>query len=85
MSQENVEIVRRIYAEVSMRKALPLEFFAPDCVTDWTEVSPDFNRLEGADAAQSALAPYFVTFDDFHVELRQVVRGDGHRRGHGHT
>ncbi|HWG08683.1 MAG TPA: nuclear transport factor 2 family protein [Solirubrobacteraceae bacterium] len=79
MSQENVEIVRRIYAEVSEQKALPAEFFAPDCVTDWTDVSPDFNQLRGIDAAQKALAPYFETFDDFHVEIRDIVQADGHR------
>jgi ketosteroid isomerase-like protein len=79
MSQENVEIVKRIYAEVSSRKALPAEFFAPDCVTDWSEVSPDFSSLHGVDAAQDALAPYFETFDDFHVEVREVLRVDGDR------
>ena len=79
MSQDYVEIVKRIYAQASSRKTLPPEFFARDCVTDWADVSPDFYRLEGFDAAQGALAPYFETFDDFHVELRQVVRLDGHR------
>jgi ketosteroid isomerase-like protein len=79
MSEENVEIVRRIYSKVGEQKALPGEFFAPDCVTDWTDVSPDFSRLQGVDAAQQALAPCFETFDDFRVEIRDVVRLEGDR------
>ena len=79
MSQENIATVTRFYAEVGKRKALPPEFFAPDCVTDWAEVSPDFNRLEGVDATQKALGPYFETFDNYHVDVLQVVRMDQHR------
>ncbi len=61
MSQENVEVVRRIYQEVSARHVLPHELFHPECVTDWTQVSPDFGVLQGVDASQEALASYFET------------------------
>ena len=57
MSQENVETVRRIYREVSASGALPTALFDPDCITDWSEVSPDFGVLHGVGATQEALAP----------------------------
>ncbi len=79
MSQENVEVVRRIYREVSSRRALPKELFDADCVTDWTEVSPDFGVLHGADATEEAVASYFQTFEDFHVEAEAVLHADSER------
>jgi hypothetical protein len=41
MSQENVEIVRRIYEAISARREFPPEWFEPDCVTDFTDVAPE--------------------------------------------
>ena len=77
MSQENVEVVRRIYQEVSARRALPDDLFDRDCVTDWTQVSPDFGVLHGVEASQEALVSYFETFENFHVELEEVLHADG--------
>jgi ketosteroid isomerase-like protein len=79
MSQENSELVRRFYEDASARTALPAEFFAPDCVTDWTQVSPDFGVLHGVEASQMALASYFETFDDYRVAAEEVVRAAGDR------
>jgi ketosteroid isomerase-like protein len=79
MSQENVEIVTRIYAELNSHQAFPSELFAPDCVTDLTEVSLEHvTVLHGVHASQKALAPYFGTFDDFHVAA-EVLHADEHR------
>ena len=79
MSQENVELVRRIYREVSAHRRLPKHLFDAQCVTDWTEVSPDFGVLHGADASEEALASYFETFEDFHVEAEAVLHADSER------
>ncbi|MGZ3304203.1 MAG: nuclear transport factor 2 family protein [Isosphaeraceae bacterium] len=79
MSQENVEIVRRIYREVGAHLALPGELFDPNCVTDWTQVSPDFGVLHGVEASQEALASYFGTFEDFHIEVEEVLHDDEER------
>jgi ketosteroid isomerase-like protein len=79
MSQENVELVRRIYEEVSASLVLPRELFDPDCVTDWTQVSPDFGVLRGVDASQAALASYFETFENFHVAAEEIVHADEQR------
>jgi ketosteroid isomerase-like protein len=77
MSPENVEIVKRIYEELNSRQAFPPELFAPDCVTDLTEVSLDVSVLHGVDASQEALGRYFGTFEDFHVAA-EMLHADEH-------
>jgi len=79
MPQENVEIVRRIYEQVSVHHRLPKDLFEPACATDWTEVSPDFGVRYGARAADEALASYFETFENFHVEAEAVLHADAER------
>jgi ketosteroid isomerase-like protein len=78
MSQENVEVVKRIYEELNSHRAFPPELFASDFVIDLTEVSLDFRVLHGVQASQRALAPYFGTFDEFHVAA-EVLHADEHR------
>jgi ketosteroid isomerase-like protein len=78
MTDENVEIVKRIYEELNSHQALPPELFAPDCLIDLSEVSLDFRVLHGVQASQNALSPYFAAFDDFHVAA-EVLHADEHR------
>ena len=78
MSQENVEIVRRIYEELNSEQVFPAQLFAADFVTDVSEVSLDVRELRGVDATQEAFARYFGTFDDFHVTA-EVLHADEHR------
>ena len=70
-----MQIVRRIYGTLNSAHALPAELFAPDCVTDLTDVSPEGVVLHGVDATQQALGGYFETFDDFHVAA-EVLHAD---------
>jgi ketosteroid isomerase-like protein len=77
MSQENVEVVQRIYQELNSHQAFPPELFAPDCVTDLTQVSLEFRVLHGVEDSQAALGQYFGTFDDFHVAA-DVLHADEH-------
>ncbi len=80
MSQENVEVVRRAYQEVSARHVFPRELFDPDCVFDWTEVSPDFGGLfRGVDASEASLAPYFETFENYHLAADEILYADEDR------
>jgi ketosteroid isomerase-like protein len=79
MSQENVEIVRRIYEEINVRLEFPPEWFDPDCVTDWTDVAPDAGLFRGVDATNAAIASYFGTFENFHVEAEEIVYADQDR------
>jgi ketosteroid isomerase-like protein len=76
MSQENVEIVRRIYEGTSARLEAPRELFSPDYEADASDVAPDFGVLRGFDAIQEAFRPYWETFDDFRVEIEEVVHAD---------
>ena len=78
MSQENVEIVRRIYEELNSQQAFPPQLFAADFVADVSEVSLEVRELHGVDATQQAFARYFGTFDDFHVTA-EVLHVDAHR------
>ena len=78
MSQENVRIVGRIYEELNSRKVFPPELFAPDRVTDWTDVAPGGDVLHGIDVTQRELSRYFDTFDDFHVSA-EVLHADQNR------
>ena len=47
MSQQNVEIVRRIYREVSSHGRAPAEVFDPEYALDLTDAKPDLGVLQG--------------------------------------
>src|SRR5438874_11598531 len=79
ISNQNVEIVRRIDGEINLHREYPREWFDPDCVTDWTQVAPDGALDHGVDAANAAVASYFGTFEDFHVEAEDIVYADQER------
>ena len=76
MSQENVEVVRRIYREVSDRGTPPPELFDPLYEVDLTDAGPDLGVIPGVDASEEALRGYTETFDDFRVELQEVIHAD---------
>jgi len=75
MSQENVEIVRRVYDGVTARLETPREFFGPDYEVDPTDTGAA-GVLQGIDAADEVLGEYWRTFDDFSVQLEQVIHAD---------
>lgn len=79
MSEENVEIVRRIYVEITAGRQFPPEFFAPGCITDFTDVAPGGSLHRGVEAANTAIAGYFGTFENFHVAIEEVVYADHER------
>ena len=79
MSEENVEIMRRIYEEINLRLEFPREWFDPDCVTDWTEIAPEGGLFRGIDATNAAIAAYFGTFENFHVAVEEIVYADEER------
>ena len=79
MSQENVEIVGRIYDEIVASPEAVRELFAPDYESDTTDIAPDIGVIRGFDAFVEALHSYFETFEDFHIEIEEVVHADeGH-------
>src|SRR3954452_4766810 len=76
MSQENVEIVRRGYEASNRTGELSTEVFTPDFTLDLTEAAPDFGVLRGIEASEQALRPYTETFDEFRVEIEEVIHAD---------
>jgi ketosteroid isomerase-like protein len=77
MSQQNIELVERIYEEVSARAwQAPTELFGPDYAIDLTDAAPDLGVIAGVEAAEGALREYTDTFEDFRVELLEVLYAD---------
>ena len=77
MSQENVQMVRRIYNEVSAGqwKAQP-ELFDPEYEVDLTDAGPDLGVIRGVEATETALRGYTETFENFRIELLEVIHAD---------
>jgi ketosteroid isomerase-like protein len=79
MSQENVEIVRRAYKRVNATLELSQELYDPDVEFDVGDVSVEFGVIRGLEPAQEALREYWQTFENFHVELIEVLHADEDR------
>ena len=73
MPEEDIEVVRRIYAEVVARPEAVRELYAPDFELDVTDTGPDIGVVRGFEPAMQALRPYFEMFDDFHIEIDEVI------------
>jgi ketosteroid isomerase-like protein len=77
MSEENVEIVRRIYGEVPARVEGEFrELWDPDFEMDLTDITPDVEIVRGLDAAVAAIRVYF---EDLRLPCR-ASRADPRRR-----
>jgi ketosteroid isomerase-like protein len=74
MSQENVEAVRRIYESVTASMEWPEELFDAEFESDMRELG--VGTLLRLDATQDALREYFETFEDFHVEMEELIHAD---------
>ena len=84
MSEEHVESVRRIYDEIVASPEAVRELYASDYELDVTDIGPDIGVIRGFDAANEALRSYFETFEDFYIEIEEVVpRGRGARGDRG--
>ncbi|MGH2701304.1 MAG: nuclear transport factor 2 family protein [Actinomycetota bacterium] len=76
MSQDNVEAVRSAYEAIPKPDYTP-DLYAPDFELDQSELGPDVEGIAvGIDAADAALREYWETFEDFRVELEEVVHAD---------
>ena len=79
MSEEHVESVRRIYDEIVASPEAVRELYASDYELDVTDIGPDIGVIRGFDAANEALRSYFETFEDFYMEIEEVVHADEER------
>lgn len=76
MPHENVEMARRVYEEVSAHLEAPQDLFDPDFELDATDTTPDLGVIRGFEASQEALRTYWETFEDFHIEITDVIHAD---------
>jgi ketosteroid isomerase-like protein len=75
MSEENVEIVRQIYEQVSAHAyEASSGLFDPEYAVDLTDAYPDLGVVESV--GETGLREYFETFEDFRVELTEVIHAD---------
>lgn len=73
MSQENLEVVRRVYAAYAERGELPLEFVSEDFEFDVSDVMPDAIGVQGLTAAEPLFRSYAEMFDGFQITLEEVI------------
>jgi ketosteroid isomerase-like protein len=79
MSQENVEIVRRMVQAGNAedwRGNRVLDFFAPDWVGHALPEWPGPQRWEGHDGLRALLAEWTGNFDEFRLEVAEDVDND---------
>ena len=81
MVQENVEVVKRIYAEVSAHAWQPpsQDLFDPGFEVDLSDAAPDLGVVAGVEASEAALRGYTEIFEDFRIELLDVIHADESR------
>jgi ketosteroid isomerase-like protein len=78
MSHGSVELVRDMYAAFN-RGESPLASFTADFELDTTDVTPDGTVVRGTEAAESEMQAYWKNFDDFRVEMEEVIHADDER------
>ena len=76
MSEKNLEIVRQIYAEYANDPGAVRDVYASDFELDVAEIAPDIGVVRGFDGAREAMQPYFKSFDDFRMEIDEVLHAD---------
>jgi ketosteroid isomerase-like protein len=76
MSQENVEVVKWLYEGTTARLEPPPELYDADFELDVRDFAPDFGVLQGLEASQDALRGYWDMFEDFQVEIEEVIHAD---------
>jgi ketosteroid isomerase-like protein len=75
MSEENVELVRRVYESTTATRRLDPALFDEEFEIDSSQVGGGW-ITRGRDAAEAPLRDYWETFEDFRVELEELVHAD---------
>jgi ketosteroid isomerase-like protein len=75
MSQENVEIVRRMYAGFNRgAHDAPMDLFSPDAELRDLQGAPDQPfTVRGAEAMRELLANWMAAFDELSVEVAEYI------------
>jgi ketosteroid isomerase-like protein len=78
VSQENVEIVRRLYETVNdAGLEAVIEFFHPDAQVVPPPQWPEASILRGREAVQEFARQWMTAFDDFEVEPERFIDSGG--------
>ncbi len=78
MSQRSVEILRDMY-EAFNRGEWPVASFSTDFELDATDAAPDGSVVRGVEAVASEMQAYWNSFDDFRVDIEEVIHADDER------
>ena len=78
MSQENVEIVRAHYDHLNRLGEPKREDYAPDATFDSTRLL-GFGIYRGRDEFVAAWLEYRDTFDEWGIEVEEILDGQGER------
>jgi len=78
MSGENVEVIRGIFEHLNRTGEQPREAFAEDLTGDASRL-PGFGVYRGREEVISAWLAYRDTFDEWRVEVEEVLDGQGER------
>jgi ketosteroid isomerase-like protein len=80
MSQKNVEIVERVYERVTASMEMPPDLFEEDFEVDARGVGAGgVGVTRGREPAQEVLREYWDTFENFRVELQEVIHADAEK------
>jgi ketosteroid isomerase-like protein len=78
MSQQNVEAIRVIYDRLNRTGELNRDDWAADATFDASRL-PDFGIYRGFDEFYAAWSPYRDTFDEWWIEVEELLDGKGNR------
>jgi ketosteroid isomerase-like protein len=76
MSEENVEVMRVLYERLRQTGEPDREVYAPDATFDASRL-PGFGIYRGFDEFYAAWLPYRDTFDDWWIEVDELLDGEG--------
>ena len=77
MSEENVEIVRRMFEAYSTGdNAAALAAFDPDVEYDMTLLRPDGGVFQGPDGVAEAMRTWTGAFEDWRFEIEEMIDAD---------
>jgi SnoaL-like protein len=75
MSQENVAVVQRLYGAVNAQAwGTYWDLYDPDYEADLRDAG--VGVIRGVEASEETLREYWETFENFQVELKEVIHAD---------
>ncbi len=78
MSQENIEVMRVLYDHLNKTGELNRDDWAPDATFDASRL-PGFGIYRGFGEFYAAWLPYRDTFDEWWIEVDELLDGEGGR------